>query len=81
MIVEYRKAIYGIEKVNKRRNGQPQVPHRFPLQIRHSRGTEVRREYGLDAAQVALGHARAVVTEVYAENNLRLAIKIAREMG
>ena len=78
----YRGAIiYGIKKANKHRNGQQPVPHWFPLQIRHSRGTEVRRKYGLDAAQVALGHARADVTEVYAEKNMELAVKVAREMG
>ena len=78
----YQGAIdYGIKRANKSRNGKERVPHWFPLQIRHSRGTEVRRLYGLDAAQAALGHARADVTEVYAEKNLELAIRIAKEMG
>ena len=73
---------YGIKRANKSRNGKGRsCPTRFPLQIRHSRGTEVRRLYGLDAAQAALGHARADVTEVYAEKNLELAIRIAKEMG
>jgi integrase len=57
------------------------VPHWHPHQLRHNRGTEVRRKYGIEAAQVALGHARADVTEVYAERNLEQARKIAREMG
>lgn len=61
--------------------GGRQGPHSFPLQIRHSRGAAVRKKYGLDAAQVALGQARADATEVYAEKNLELAIKIAKEMG
>ena len=74
---------YGIAKANKDRKKKEEapIPHWFPLQIRHSRGTEVRRLYGLDAAQAALGHARADVTEVYAEKNLELAIRIAKEMG
>ena len=57
------------------------MPHWCPLQIRHSRATDVRRQYGLEAAQVALGHKNANVTEVYAERNLALAIQIAKESG
>ena len=79
----YSQAIsYGIKKANKDRKGkEPPIPHWFPLQLRHTRATEVRREYGLDAAQVTLGHARADVTQVYAERNLALATQIARERG
>jgi integrase len=78
----YQGAIeYGLQKANKQRNGEGPIPHWFPLQIRHSRGTEVRRHFGLDGAQATLGHARADVTEVYAEKNLDLAIRIAKEMG
>ncbi len=77
----HRAIIYGIAKANKHRDGQPPVPHWCPLQIRHSRATDVRRQYGLEAAQVALGHKNANVTEVYAERNLALAIQIAKESG
>jgi integrase len=79
----YHRAItYGIEKANKYRPEQsPEVPHWCPLQIRHSRATEVRKEHGLEAAQVALGHKNANITEVYAERNLDLAIQIAKESG
>jgi integrase len=73
--------LYGIRKANKNRDGQPPVPHWCPLQIRHSRATEVRKHRGLEAAQVALGHKHANVTEVYAERNLALAIQIAMESG
>lgn len=57
------------------------VPHWHPHQLRHTRGTEVRRRYGIEAAQVALGHARADVTEVYAERNMDLGMRVAMEMG
>lgn len=80
----YRRAItYGIEQANKKRKeqNQPQVPDWCPLQIRHSRATEVRKQHGLEAAQVALGHKNANITEVYAERNLALAIEIAKESG
>ena len=58
-----------------------EIPHWHPHQLRHSRGTEIRSNYGIEAAQVALGHARADITEVYAEKNMELAIQIARETG
>jgi integrase len=53
----------------------------FPLQIRHSAATEIRRLYGLEAAQVALGHAHANVTERYAERDHSLAARVAKEVG
>jgi integrase len=52
-----------------------------PHQIRHTRGTEVRKVYKLEGAQVALGHAHAKITEVYAERDYDLARKIAADMG
>ncbi len=74
---------YGISKANRERATQnlPLIPAWYPLQIRHSRGTEVRKTFGLEGAQVALGHANASITEVYAEKNLALAIEIARKIG
>lgn len=64
----YRRALnYGFRKAKKAGFA---VPHFHPHQMRHSRGTEVRRRYGLEAAQVVLGHARASMTETYAEKNL-----------
>lgn len=52
-----------------------------PHQLRHSHATEVRRHFGLEAAQVSLGHSQARVTEVYAERDLSLAAKVAAEIG
>ena len=57
------------------------IPHWHPHQLRHNRGTEIRKKYGIEAAQVALGHARADVTEVYAEKNLEQARQIAQGDG
>jgi integrase len=75
----YRRAVdYAIKRAN--RNGV-KVPHWFPNQIRHTYGTEVRKKFGIEAAQVALGHARCDVTEVYAERNLDQAREIARTEG
>ena len=75
----YRRAIkYGIVKAKA--NGV-QILSWHPHQLRHSRATEVRRQYGVEGAQVALGHARADVTEIYAERNFGLATRIAKECG
>ncbi|MEI8372990.1 MAG: site-specific integrase [Planctomycetota bacterium] len=52
-----------------------------PNQLRHNVGTAVRKKYGLEAAQVFLGHSKADVTEIYAERDQDLARQIAREMG
>jgi integrase len=57
------------------------VPHFHPHQIRHTHATEVRRRFGLEAAQVALGHSQAQITEVYAERDLALAAKVAQQIG
>jgi integrase len=79
----YRRAIdYGVKIANKKRKeNEPEIPAWFPLQLRHTRATEVRRGYGLDGAQSALGHKNADVTQVYAEKNLELAVRIAKETG
>ena len=56
--------------------------HRWaPNRLRHSRGTSIRREYGLEGSQVILGHASANITQVYAERDHALAARIAREVG
>lgn len=56
--------------------------HRWsPNQLRHSAATDIRRRFGLEAAQVVLGHSRANVTQIYAERDSTLAIRIAKEVG
>lgn len=52
-----------------------------PNQLRHSFATRVRQTLGLEAAQVALGHAQASITQVYAERDTALASKVAEAMG
>jgi integrase len=49
--------------------------------IRHTYAAPVRREYGLEAAQVTLGHSTAKTTETYAERDLALASKVAKQIG
>ena len=78
-VVSYRRAIcYALAKA--KRAGH-EIPHWFPYQLRHTHGTTVRKKYGLEAAQVSLGHSSADVTQVYAERNLALAVEVASQMG
>ena len=52
-----------------------------PNQLRHATGTEVRRLFGLEAAQVILGHAKADVTQVYAERDMATGAEVMRKIG
>jgi site-specific recombinase XerC len=59
-----------------------QIAHRcHPHQLRHAAATSIRARYGLEAAQVILGHAKADVTQVYAERDLTKAHEVMREIG
>ncbi len=56
--------------------------HRWsPNQLRHAAATEVRREFGLEAAQIMLGHSNANVTQVYAERDLAKGLEVAKRIG
>ncbi|MAT69910.1 MAG: integrase [Planctomycetaceae bacterium] len=52
-----------------------------PNRLRHAAATEIRREFGLEAAQVVLGHAKADVTQVYAERDLAKGYEVAKRIG
>jgi len=56
--------------------------HRWaPNQLRHTFATSVRREYGLEAVQVMLGHASADITQIYAERDASKAAAVALKIG
>ena len=52
-----------------------------PNRLRHTAATEIRREFGLEAAQISLGHSQANVTQVYAERDMKKGIEVARKIG
>lgn len=59
-----------------------QAAHRWhPNQLRHSAATKLRKEFGLEAAQVILGHRTLTVTQVYAEKNVAAAERIMAVVG
>jgi len=56
------------------------IPVWTVLQLRHSRATQVRQQYGLEGAAASLGDT-VEAAAVYAEKNRELAKRIAREIG
>jgi len=70
----YRRAIHrGCDKAG--------IQRWSPNRLRHTAATEVRRKFGLEAAQVILGHSQANVTQVYAERDLALGVDVAKRIG
>lgn len=56
--------------------------HRWsPNRLRHTAATRIRKQHGLEAAQVILGHSRADVTQIYAEANRELGHEVAAACG
>ncbi|MGE5611224.1 MAG: tyrosine-type recombinase/integrase [Bacillota bacterium] len=56
--------------------------HRWhPHQLRHTAATRLRKQYGLEAARVVLGHHSAAVAEIYAEIDQTKARQIMAEVG
>jgi integrase len=49
--------------------------------LRHTAGTAIREEMGIEAAQALLGHSRLDVTQVYAEKSKALAREAALRLG
>ncbi len=70
----YRRAIHrAADKAN--------VKRWHPNQLRHAAATLIRAQFGLEAAQIALGHSKADVTQVYAQRDMRKALEVARSIG
>ena len=42
-------------------------------QLRHTAATEIRKPFGLEAAQTILGHSRADITQIYAQRDATVA--------
>ena len=58
------------------------IPAWHPHQLRHNYATDVRKRYGLEAAQILLGHSSATLTDaVYAERDEAKAARIAQQIG
>jgi integrase len=55
--------------------------HWHPHQLRHNAATKLRKEFGIEIAQVVLGHKTLAVTQVYAERDVEKAQKTMLEIG
>ena len=56
--------------------------HRWsPNRLRHSAATFLRKEFGIEAARVVLGHSSAAITEIYAELDRQKAADIMSQVG
>jgi integrase len=56
--------------------------HRWaPNRLRHTRATEIRSLFGLEAASSVLGHSEITVTQVYAEADRERAVAVAKAIG
>jgi integrase len=55
--------------------------HWHPHQLRHNAATHLRKEFGLDAARIILGHRSPAVTTIYAEADLQKAIEVIAQVG
>ncbi len=49
--------------------------------LRHTRATEIRSQFGLEAAAAILGHSEIGVTQVYAEADIKRAIEVVTRIG
>jgi integrase len=52
-----------------------------PHQLRHRAATNIRKEFGLEAAQHVLGHHSTRMAEIYAERDANAARQIAAKIG
>ena len=57
------------------------ISHWHPHQLRHTHATEVRKRFGVEATQIALGHAHVSTTEIYAERDFELGTRDVSSIG
>jgi len=57
--------------------------HRWhPHQLRHAVATDIRRKFGLEAAQLTLGHSSAAITDaVYAQRDMQKVAEVIARFG
>jgi integrase len=73
----------GVERLNAERAKQRLAPIEgwHVHQLRHSKGTDVRRAMGVEASAAVLGHATLSAAQIYAEKNQELARAAAAKLG
>lgn len=70
------------EHFNEEQREAWRLEHRWsPNQLRHTAATELRREFGIEAARVVLGHTTPACTMIYAERDEKAAANIMSQVG
>jgi len=80
----YRKAVqYAIKKTQRAgvKVGSQKVMMWTPHQLRHTATTRAAKEFGIEIAKAATGHANISTTQIYAERDLDAAMKVALKFG
>lgn len=90
-VASYRQAVeYGIAAANRVRAKQAaeagkddyeKIPHWTPHVLRHVAATELRRQFGIEAAKTVLGHSSMSATVIYAEADAGKAKSIIGKVG
>ncbi len=57
------------------------IPAWSPNQLRHSAATRIRKEYGIEVAQVVMGHSSLRTTEIYAAEDREAAMRVMEQFG
>jgi integrase len=52
-----------------------------PLQLRHTRATELRARYGVETTRTILGHTRVETSQIYAERDMNRAAEVMGQVG
>jgi integrase len=73
-VASYRKAIQDA----CRKTG---VVRWHPHQLRHTAATEIRKQFGLEASRIVLGHEDVRATQLYAEEDWSRGVEIMRVIG
>lgn len=80
------RAVAAANRARAAELGRPLEPHEIledwhVYRLRHTAATRFRREFGIEAARVSLGHKDAGITLTYAEQDRELAARVASRLG
>jgi integrase len=71
----------GLRKAIHRACDAAKIPRWAPGRLRHSAATAIRKQFGVEAVQVILGHSSIGVSQVYAEVSADRGREVARLVG
>jgi integrase len=78
---EYKARLEEYKNAKEKPKQKPKPLKFTPHQLRHTAGTRIRAEFGLDASKAALGHKSVKANEVYSELDQRKAMEVAKKIG